>query len=192
MKPINPANVQFRLFFTALILSSAVGMASGADWMNVGSGTNQTIWGLRDGLRFAIFPGGFGHGNGGPRGLIRIGSPTLPEGRYDLINFIAIEPVVDGVRGYSEMEKSHVDGQPGKAIWSSSPPSGNDETVVQNAGTISSPVPGVEELKVPLQVEKFDNGAHVRLVLSQRSDAPEELHLTVFLEPDSAPSGIAF
>ena len=40
---------------------------------------------------------------------------------------------------------------------------------------------------MPLYVEKFDNGAHVRLVLSQRSDAPDELRLTVHAEPDSAP-----
>jgi hypothetical protein len=38
-----------------------------------------------------------------------------------------------------------------------------------------------------LQVEKFTNGAHVHLVLSQRSDAPDELRLRVHAEPDSAP-----
>jgi len=36
-------------------------------------------------------------------------------------------------------------------------------------------------------VEKFNNGAHVRLRLSQRSNAPDELKLTVIAGSDSAP-----
>jgi hypothetical protein len=46
---------------------------------------------------------------------------------------------------------------------------------------------GVEELTVPLTIERFDNGAHVRLVLTQRSDAPDELQLRIHSQPDSAP-----
>jgi hypothetical protein len=52
-----------------------------------------------------------------PRGLIRIYAPFLdnPPGR--VINFIAIEPIIDGKRGYSELERSATDGQPGKMNW---------------------------------------------------------------------------
>jgi hypothetical protein len=44
----------------------------------------------------------------------------------------------------------------------------------------------MEQLEVTLLVEKFDNGAHVRLTLTQRSDAPDEIQLTVHAESDSA------
>ena len=48
-------------------------------------------------------------------------------------------------------------------------------------------MPGVEMLEVVLRVERFDNGAHVYLVVTQRSDAPDEIQLTIHREPDSAP-----
>ena len=55
-----------------------------------------------------IPPSGFkGHE---PRGLIRLGYPVLTNGGYELINFIAIEPVVRGRKGFSELEKSKLDG----------------------------------------------------------------------------------
>jgi hypothetical protein len=38
-----------------------------------------------------------------------------------------------------------------------------------------------------VRVERFGNGAHVSLLLSQRSDLPDELELEVRAEPDSAP-----
>ena len=38
-----------------------------------------------------------------------------------------------------------------------------------------------------MRVEPFDNGARVRLVVSQRSDAPDEIQLAVHAEPGSAP-----
>lgn len=162
--------------------------SNGADWVRAGITSKDPIWGLRGGLQFAIHPGGFTWGEGGPRGLIRIGYPTLPEGKYDLINFIAIEPVVGDKRGLSELEKSSLDGKPGKIFWARSPgaDSGN-QSASFSPGSLSSLANGVEELTVPLLVERFDNGAHLRLVLSQRSDAPDELKLTVHSEPDSTP-----
>lgn len=165
----------------------ALGRAEGADWIRAGSNTNQPVWGIAGGLQFAISPGGFTGGAGGPCGLIRIGYPTLPGSHYDLINFIAIEPIVAGRRGYSELEPSHFDGQPGKFFWTGATPPTNSAAIIYDPGTVTSPAPGVEELSVPLSVEKFDNGAHIRLILSQRSDAPDELRLTVHAEADSAP-----
>ena len=44
----------------------------------------------------------------------------------------------------------------------------------------------MEQLEVTVQVEPFDNGAKVRLVVSQRSDAPDEIKLCVHAEPGSA------
>jgi hypothetical protein len=164
----------------------AVTEATGAGWLRPEAGTNQLVWGLPAGLHFAIFPAGFTGGDGGPRGLIRIGYPTLTNGQYDLINFIAIEPVVGEVRGYSELEQSHSDGQRGKLFVSGPIAFTNVTTGKPSSGRLPSPQDGVVEMTLPLRIEKFDNGAHIRLGLSQRSDAPDELRITVYSEPDSA------
>jgi hypothetical protein len=173
-----------------LLLSLPIAKSDAADWVRPGINANQPIWGARGGLQFAIHPGGFTRGEGGPRGLIRIGYPTLPEGGYDLINFIAIEPVVGKTRGLSELEKSSVDGKQGRMFWAAaldSAKSNNNESAPVDPGTITTLPDGVEKLAVPLRIEKFANGAHVRLLLSMRSDATDELRLTVHTEADSAP-----
>jgi hypothetical protein len=45
----------------------------------------------------------------------------------------------------------------------------------------------VEELRVVISIERFENGAHVRLILTQRSDQAGEVAMTIEAEPDSAP-----
>jgi hypothetical protein len=157
------------------------------DWIRPGKESKELIWGLRGGLQFAIHPSGFTWKEGGPRGLIRIGYPTLPDGKYDLINFIAIEPLIGQMRGLSELEKSSIDGKQGKIFRTGNadrPADGGDLSA--DRGTVTVVENGVEELVVPIRVEKFDNGAHVRLILSQRSDRPDELKLTVRSELGSA------
>ena len=157
-------------------------MASGADWVQPGVNTNQPVWGLRGGPLWAVAPGGFREGE--PRGLIRLGYPVLTRQRYDLINFIAVEPIVRGRRGFSELERSQLDSVNGKRMWAD----GTGASPVTNAaaGDIRKSAAGGEELEVTLRVEQFDNGAHVRLVVHQRSDRPDEIALSVFQEPDSA------
>ncbi len=54
-------------------------------------------------------------------------------------------------------------------------------------GRHTRPSAGVEQLDVTARVEPFDNGARVRLVVSQRSDAPDEIRLVVHSDPSSAP-----
>ena len=152
------------------------------DWVRAGLNTNQPIWGIRGGLLWAIAPAGFRAGE--PRGLIRLGYPVIADDGYDLINFIAIEPIVHGHRGFSELEKSQLDGLPGKRIWPEiAHPAGPTNL---SPGHLSR-TQGMEQLEIPLAIEKFDNGAHVRLVARQRSDRPDELELAVFQEDDSAP-----
>jgi len=186
MKFTNQNGLRFCDWILAALLLAG-GSAFGTDWIRAGGDTHQPVWGIRGGLQFAIFPGSFIGGEGGPRGLIRIGYPTLTNGGYDLINFIAIEPVVGQVRGYSELELSRLDGKPGKVFWSGAAPATNGENAPVSLGKITLLANGAEALSVSVGVEKFENGTHVRLVLSQRSDAPDELRLTVFAEPDSAP-----
>lgn len=141
------------------------------------------MWGIRGGLLWAIPPAGFRGGE--PRGLIRLGYPVLADHSYDLINFIAIEPIVGRNRGFSELEGSQLDGIPGKRIWAEGSGAGLTNNLVP--GELLKRPDGQEELQVDLRVEKFENGAHVRLVLLQRSDRPDEIQLSVFREPDSAP-----
>jgi hypothetical protein len=166
-----------------LFLVAASPVAAGQDWIRPGMNTNQPVWGIRGGLLWAVAPACFRPGE--PRGLIRLGYPVLPEKRYDLINFIAIEPIVGGHRGFSELERSQLDGVAGKRIC----PKGSGGGTMTNlvSGQLVRQVDGQEELEVGLQVEKFENGAHVRLVVRQRADRPDEIQLIVFQEPDSAP-----
>src|ERR1041385_6654247 len=92
----------------------AQGRAGGGQWVRPGLNTNALIWGRAGGLLFAIPPAGFHPPE--PRGLIRLGYPALANGSYDLINFIAVEPVVNGRKGFSELERSALDGVPGKRL----------------------------------------------------------------------------
>jgi hypothetical protein len=177
----------FRLAGLAGFSLLAVCSHANTNWIRAGLTTNAPVWGLHGALLFAIPPAGFTDGDGGPRGLIRLGYPTLPDDRYDLINFIAIEPIVRGQRGFSELERSALDQTAGKRLWTGQPHPTTSPTTHLDPGVIHSPAPNVQELTVTLFVERFDNGAHVRLQLAQRSDAPNELRLTVHAEPESAP-----
>jgi hypothetical protein len=166
-----------------LVFLAAASVALGADWIRPGLNTNQPVWGVHGGLLWAVAPAGFRTGE--PRGLIRLGYPVLPDKSYDLINFIAIEPIVGGRRGFSELERSQLDGVTGKRILAES--SGSLLTTNLVSGQLRKRSDGQEELELRLQVEKFENGAHVRLVVLQRSDRPDEIQLSVFQEPDCAP-----
>ena len=178
----NSRSLFFLLVAFCVLILSAVGCLA-ADWVRPGVSTNQAVWGIRGGLLWAIPPAGFRGGE--PRGLIRLGYPILADNGYDLINFIAIEPIVGRNRGFSELERSQLDGIPGKRLWAE--PSGTASTNGLVAGELRKRPDGQEELQVDLRVEKFENGAHVRLILLQRSDQPDEIQLSVFREPDSAP-----
>jgi hypothetical protein len=164
------------------------GSLRAADWVRAGLNTNQPIWGIRGGLLWAVPPGGF-RAASGPRGLIRLGYPIASNGGYELINFIAVEPIVAGWRGLSELEPSALDHARGKRLWAvdeTNSALGSAQPVLE-PGRLTRPSPGVEQLDVTLRVEPFDNGARVRLVVSQRSDAPDEIQLAVHADPGSAP-----
>jgi hypothetical protein len=155
---------------------------SAMDALPLISGSNQPVWGVYGGVVWAVPPAQFAAGS--PRGLIRIAFPTLPDRGYCLINFIAIEPVVGGQRGYSELEGSKMDGAQGKRIWAEPP---NGLILTNHPGGLTNEPPIKKEIEVRLKVEKFDNGAHVGMVIRQRADKPDEVELSVFTEPDSKP-----
>ena len=151
----------------------AVSGARAGEWVRGGADGKQTWWGIPGGLQFAIAPA-----SDGPRGLIRVLYPTLPEKKYDLINYIAIQPVVNGKEGYSELEPSKLDGEAGKRLWVEAD---------QKRGQLSSDGQGVESLRVVIHVEAFKSGAHVRLTVEQRSNRPDEIAMSLHAEDDSAP-----
>src|SRR6185369_5549191 len=166
-----------------IVWIASILMATAADWVRPEAATHQPVWGVRGGLHWAVAPGGFRPGE--PRGLLRLGCPVLSEQRYDLVNFIAIEPIVKGRRGYSELENSLPDRVKGKRISAD----GDGRGILTNfAGKpADNRADKIEQLEVVLRVEKFENGAHVRLVVRQRADRPDEIELSVCQEPDSAP-----
>jgi len=149
--------------------------------LSPGVAGGKPIWGVEGGLVWAIPPG---MGNNHPRGLIRLAYPILSNQVYELVNFIAIEPVVGGRRGYSEMETSSLDGVQGKRLWSDT----TNSLILTGYADGKSNSPALpNEMVVKVSVEKFANGAHVNLVVRQRAAAPDEIELSVFTEPDSAP-----
>jgi hypothetical protein len=72
----------------------------------------QPVIGFKDGIRIALWPA-----FDGPRGVIRILAPYVCPGDYPKINFIAIEPIVGGWRGLSEIEHSKLDDRRGMRMW---------------------------------------------------------------------------
>ena len=170
--------------------------AAGAEgvFFRAGIDTDRPVWGVRGGLQFGVWPGAIGgeRGPGGPRGLIRIGYPIMPDGSYRLVNFIAVEPIVRGKRrrGFSELEVSARDGKRGKLIEPGPPPGIDWDAPAEGAlypGDIETLDGGATRLTVCLRVEKFSNGAHVYLLASVRTDRLDELELRVFAEDDCAP-----
>lgn len=140
---------------------------SQAQWIR----RDSTVWGIRNGIVVGFWPGAIENlkegSNGGPRGLLRIGYHY--GGVIYHINYIAVEPVVNGKMEFSEISPSAVDGKWGKFMWI--------------GDTAVSP----QTLSCYVHMEKFSNGAHPYLKLTINKDRPEELCIEVFHHPDSAP-----
>lgn len=145
----------------------------------------RPIWGHADGLRVEL-----AHADRGPRGLLRIYAPYLQPATDRVINFIAVEPIVQGEthRGLSELESSTLDGVRGKRFWSVDDPTDRAPRPPDRParGTIET-IDGVEHLRVFVQVEPFDNGARVYLRMTFRADRPREVALAAYAHDDSKP-----
>lgn len=158
-------------------------------WIRPAARTAASVWGIKGGIVFSLWPYGvetsanaFG---GGPRGLIRVGHEF--NGTIHLINFLAIEPVVNGKMEFSEISPSRVDQQWGKLMWASDTDQPKAFVPYSFAqGVIDHPAAGVERLSLYVFMEKFENGAHPYLRLSIRSDKPEELGIEIFQHEGSA------
>lgn len=162
-------------------------------WIRPDNAADKAVWGIENGIVFSLWPYGLENREqhpygGGPRGLIRVGYQYGDE-TY-MMNFLAIEPVVDGKMEFSEISPSKVDGIWGKLLWAgdgpeagSYYPTARTRGVVSQIGGTGQPV---EELAVYVFMEHFANGAAPYLKLSIRSDRPEELCVQVFHREGSA------
>ena len=161
-------------------------------WIRPENAKSLPIWGIHDGIVVGLWPasleGTIPSTEGGPRGLLRIGYEF--KGVVYLINYIAVEPVVDGNMEFSEVRPSVVDGKLGKLFWASdSDSTGSFSPYASTPGVITHPDaahPEVEELSLYILMEKFIDGAHPYLKLTIRSDKPGELGLQIFNFKNSA------
>ncbi|MDP9077911.1 MAG: hypothetical protein M3O71_10840 [Bacteroidota bacterium] len=188
-------NLSFRhYFFTGLCLLILVQLASAqsVQWIRPDNEKSPPVWGIHGGMVIGLWPAEVEAGRpgkeGGPRGLLRIGYEYL--GAVYLINYIAIEPVVNGDMEFSEVSPSRVDGKWGKFLWATDKPDVGSFTPYANTrGTITYPDPqnaAIEQLSFFICMEKFNYGAHPYLKVTIRSDKPGELGLQIFNQPGSA------
>lgn len=181
--------------FISLVALPAFGAAqanSPVHWIRPETEKSPPMWGIHEGIVVGLWPAAIEktgqNGEGGPRGLLRIGYDH--NGVVYLINFIAVEPVVNGDMEFSEVSPSSVDGHLGKQFWASDTVNNSGFTPLANTrGVISHPDPDhpeVEELSLYVFMEKFLDGANPYLKLTIRSDKPGELGLQILNRPNSA------
>lgn len=161
-------SVRKYLLTAAALVGMQLGASAQADnWIR----RDSTVWGARNGIVMGLWPAAIENlkqgANGGPRGLFRIGYEYM--GLVYHINYIAVEPVVNGQIEFSEISPSASDGKWGKLMW------------------VSDTFNTADAIGLFVQIEKFANGAHPYLKLSIFKDRPEELCIEVFHHPDSAP-----
>ena len=175
-----------------LCASYSAALAQESPWVRPARQGDPLIWGRRDGIVFGLASAG---GMRGPRGLIRVGLFTPDTTEAQLLNFIAVEPVIHGPgsrfdrMAFSELEMSTLDsGQRGKRMRVHSGEGTIDDITSGKLETLQAGRAKIDRLTVRIDVEKFtQNGAHVYLIASIDSDHPKELRLAVFAESDSPP-----
>ncbi len=141
---------------------------------------SKLMWGFKDGIRVAIAP------IASPRGLISIHAPYLNFPERNILQFIAMEPIVkDSLkRGFSELEWSKLDNVRGKHIWSCNTSAGPSSLDRPACGVISDEN-GKETLTVYLFCEKFDNGAEVYVRIKFTEGRPYEFEITPYVTKQS-------
>jgi hypothetical protein len=177
-----------------LMITTLTCNAQSADskWIRPDNERAAPIWGIQGGIVVGLWPASIeksGPGaEGGPRGLLRIGYEH--KGAIYLINYIAVEPVVNGDMEFSEVSPSRVDGKWGKFMWASPDTATSSYfPYALTRGVITHPDklhPEIEELSFYLFMEQFLDGAYPYLKLTIHSDKPGELGLQIFDRPGGA------
>lgn len=179
---------RFRRAAVRLLLTAAVcslGPSAHAEFIHPKKPTDPLIYGVKNGILVGVHPAALdARPAGGPRGLLRVGYEE--GGKHYLINYVAVEPLVGGARGYSELEKGG-DGKPGKRFWV-----GDDikDGGAGKAGNVAGRIRATPEGRVltfAVHVEPFRNGARPVIEVSLFERFPERVCFRTF----SAPGGAA-
>lgn len=172
---------------------------STVEWIRPTGRTSPSIWGIRNGIVVGLWPYSIENTSvniespgipfgGGPRGLLRVGYEV--KGKVNMINFLAIEPVVKGNMEFSEISPSKSDNHWGKLMWAADNEKGGFfAPFAQARGIIDHPDPlnpAVERLSFYVFIEKFANGAYPYFKLFIRSDRPDELGIEIFQQNGSS------
>ncbi len=136
------------------------------------------IYGIKNGIVIALHPAALdGRKHGGPRGLFRVGYQE--DGKYHLINYIAVEPLVGLQQGFSELEKGG-DGQPGKRFWIGDALSnGGIERMGHTAGHVEE-TPAGRVLSFIVHVEPFTSGARPVIEVSFHEKMPQRVRFRTY------------
>ncbi len=141
----------------------------------------EPVWGIAGGIRVGLWP------LPGPRGLIRVYAPFLGQPERQPVNFVAMEPVVNGVRGLSELERSEWDHEQGKRIWTGQSEGAEPGLPWKPEAPRFTSVDGHDVMRFTLRVEPFQNGARPVIEVSLRKDRPREITFATRASGDSAP-----
>ncbi|MBK5191746.1 MAG: hypothetical protein JJE07_00800 [Flavobacteriaceae bacterium] len=183
------------IFWTSILLLPVDFYAqesSSVDWIRPNDERDNAMWGIKGGIVVGLWPTSIeykeGSFSGGPRGLFRMGLEA--SGQIHMLNFIAIEPVVDGELEFSEISPSRVDGKWGKLMWAGDHKDpGSFYPAAGARGVITHPDPinpAVEQLSFYIFLEKFLSGAHPYIKVNIRSDRPEEIGFVIYNREGSA------
>ena len=164
------------LCLSALAVGESVPPIETTVWLRPAQCDNaMPYWGHRNGIGITV------PALRGPRGLIGIQTPYLGQKEYHVLNFIAIEPVVQGRRGFSEMEQSPVDGVQGLRLWTTDEPDRDAEPGKETRpaqGRLET-VDGVQTLRLYVHIERMRNGAQPVIEVVFRADRPHEVGFIV-------------
>jgi len=146
-------------------------------WVRPAKGeASQPVWGVKGGIRVGLWP------TPGPRGLLRIYAPYLGHAPLRVVNFVAVEPVVNRWRCLSEMEQSGLDNARGKRMWTGDAMEAAPQPRKpwQPARGSLTEIDGAEALTVFVFIERFRNGARPVVQIVLRADRPHEATFRIF------------
>ena len=175
------------IFAVCCLILSGWFSNSAVEWVRADTNTKEPRWGIKDAMEISLW---HQSDRRGPRELIRVFYPVGAEdGGSTMVNFIAVEPVVRGMKGFSELEKSDHDRESGKRLWALDQPLMSDSPHLGelglDPGVLSISTSGIERLSITIRVESFQNGAHPYLVAMFYADRPNEVSFVVYAEDDS-------